>query len=80
MAIQPAPKLRLSEIVDKNVFVAKSSTNVGITETPERKRKLDDLTASPFHVDPYPPRPQSQNLGPLLDTPARKHVEGVYDR
>lgn len=74
------PKLRLSEIVDKNVFVSKSTSNLGITQTPERKRKLDELTASPLHVEPYPPRPQSTNPGPTLDTPARKHVEGVYDR
>ncbi|KAK7690270.1 hypothetical protein QCA50_006925 [Cerrena zonata] len=36
--------------------------------------------ASPLHVEPYPPRPQSTNPGPPMDTPARKHVEGVYDR
>lgn len=77
---RPAPMLRLSEIVDKNVFVSKSTTNLGITETPERKRRLDELTASPCHVEPYPPRPQSTNLGPPMDTPAKKHVEGVYDR
>ncbi|CAL1712476.1 unnamed protein product [Somion occarium] len=80
---QPAPTHRLSAIVDKKVFIAdRSATNLGITDSPERpiKRKHDDLTASPLHVDPYPPRPQSTNLDLALDTPAKKHIEGVYDR
>lgn len=50
--------------------------------TPETRRgrsiQFDDLNSSPYHVEPYPPR----NLGEqvTLDSPDRRHLEGVYDR
>ena len=38
------------------------------------------VTASPLHVEPYPPRPQSMQIDATLDTPGRKHLDDVYDR
>lgn len=44
------------------------------------ERSYDELTASPLHVEPYPPRPQSMQIDAALDTPGRKHLDDVYDR
>ncbi|KAF9525502.1 hypothetical protein CPB83DRAFT_772039, partial [Crepidotus variabilis] len=44
----------------------------------DARRPYDDLTSSPYHVEPYPQR-YSHDV-PVLDTPARHKVEGVYDR
>ncbi|KAI0629755.1 hypothetical protein C8Q77DRAFT_1064543 [Trametes polyzona] len=78
---QPTPTPRLSTVVDKNLFIATPSPGpqrVTIEEprlTPPRTQ--DDLTASPLHVEPYPAR---QRTTIALDTPAKRHLEGVYDR
>ncbi|KAI0629768.1 hypothetical protein C8Q77DRAFT_1075749 [Trametes polyzona] len=78
---QPTPAPRLSTVVDKNLFIATPSPGpqrVTIEEprlTPSRTQ--DDLTASPLHVEPYPAR---QRATIALDTPAKRHLEGVYDR
>ncbi|KAI0357501.1 hypothetical protein OH77DRAFT_1588381 [Trametes cingulata] len=76
---QPTPTPRLSAVVDKNLFIARSpSQRVTIEEslsTPPREK--DDLTASPLHVEPYPARPRTTIA---IDTPAKRHLEGVYDR
>ncbi|KAI0769137.1 hypothetical protein BD413DRAFT_560042 [Trametes elegans] len=77
---QPTPTPRLSAMVDKNLFIATSpSQKVTIVEpglTPPRQK--DELTASPLHVEPYPARPTRSTVA--LDTPAKRHLEGVYDR
>jgi len=43
-----------------------------------RQPSFDELTSSPYHVEPYPLR-QSHDV-PVPDTPARHRLEGVYDR
>ncbi|KAI6016227.1 hypothetical protein EDC04DRAFT_543426 [Pisolithus marmoratus] len=64
---------RLSTVLDRSLFVA----------TPISPRPVenlnDDLTASPYHVEPYPPRGSGelQNVPP---SPERRRLEGVYDR
>lgn len=46
-----------------------------------RSSPQNDLTASPYLVQPYPSRPLPKLSMPVdLDTPGRKHLEGVYDR
>ncbi|KAL1950380.1 hypothetical protein VTO73DRAFT_5504 [Trametes versicolor] len=77
---QPTPTPRLSTMVDKNLFIATSpAQRVTIQEprsTPPRAQ--NDLTASPLHVEPYPARPAQSGI--TMDTPAKRHIEGVYDR
>ncbi|KAI8994232.1 hypothetical protein BD414DRAFT_576788 [Trametes punicea] len=77
---QPKPTPRLSTVVDKNLFIASSPVNKSVADdtklTPPRQK--DDLTASPLHVEPYPARPARTTIA--LDTPAKRHLEGVYDR
>lgn len=45
-----------------------------------REPSLDDLQASPCHVEPYPQRPRRSYDIPVPDTPSRHRIEGVYDR
>lgn len=77
---QPTPTPRLSTVVDRNLFIATSpAQRVTIQEprsTPPRAQ--NDLTASPLHVEPYPARPAQSGI--TMDTPAKRHIEGVYDR
>ncbi|KAK0244073.1 hypothetical protein EDD85DRAFT_918204 [Armillaria nabsnona] len=43
-------------------------------------RSFDELTSSPLHVEPYPPRkPSTQNIA-VPDSPNQRRLEGVYDR
>jgi hypothetical protein len=53
------------------------------TPHPIRRRSIlfddGDLTASPFHVEPYQPR-KSGEPTVVLNSPDRRRVEGVYDR
>ncbi|CDO76701.1 hypothetical protein BN946_scf184975.g10 [Trametes cinnabarina] len=80
---QPTPTPRLSTVVDKSLFIATSPVHKA-TEEPEKPprttppRRKDELTESPLHVDPYPARPARTMIA--LDTPAKRHLEGVYDR
>ncbi|KAJ4501404.1 hypothetical protein C8R41DRAFT_704985, partial [Lentinula lateritia] len=39
----------------------------------------DELTSSPFRVEPYAPRPTTSSHS-IPDTPTQRRVEGVYDR
>ncbi|KAI0330464.1 hypothetical protein GY45DRAFT_1323595 [Cubamyces sp. BRFM 1775] len=77
---QPTPTPRLSSMVDKNLFIASSPASRVVLESPKLTppRQKDDLTASPLHVEPYPARPVASTI--TLDTPAKRHLEGVYDR
>ncbi|KZT28346.1 hypothetical protein NEOLEDRAFT_916115 [Neolentinus lepideus HHB14362 ss-1] len=85
--IMPSPPLRLSALLDSSLFVASPSSPKPedavvptITLTPTRCEEPDDLAASPFHVEPYPTRQQSLSAEAPVDSPTRRHVEGVYDR
>ena len=78
---KPVRMPRLSTLVDKSLFVADSSgaRSPRCSSFGEADYKIDELTESPQHVEPYPARP-SPRLSVTMDTPAKKHVEGVYDR
>ncbi|KAJ2982066.1 hypothetical protein NUW54_g10795 [Trametes sanguinea] len=80
---QPTPTPRLSTVVDKSLFIATSPAHKAAEDLQEPPRSTpprqkDDLTASPLHVEPYPARPARTTIA--LDTPAKRHLEGVYDR
>ncbi|OJA20203.1 hypothetical protein AZE42_04622 [Rhizopogon vesiculosus] len=84
-----APTPRLSAVLDRNLFIAPSisprSSDVDGMQTPDpiRRRSIlfddGDLTASPFHVEPYPPRKLGEPVV-VLNSPDRRRMEGVYDR
>ncbi|KAG2121098.1 hypothetical protein DEU56DRAFT_873834 [Suillus clintonianus] len=82
-----APTPRLSAVLDRNLFIAppRSSDVDGNgmqTPHPIRRRSIlfddSDLTASPFHVEPYPPRKSGEQM--VINSPDLRRVEGVYDR
>jgi serine/threonine-protein kinase GIN4 len=75
---KPAPVPRLSTLVDPSLFISDASGSKSRASFMERPR-VDDLMASPLHVEPYPARPASKS-SLAVDTPAKKHLEGVYDR
>jgi serine/threonine-protein kinase GIN4 len=71
-------------MVDSSAFVATPrARSAEIHRTPEitiTRDAADDLSGSPFHVEPYPLRPRDPDAAPLPDTPTRIHAETVYDR
>lgn len=74
-------------MIDRSVFIAppigtrESTDETDAFSTPVRiSKSFDELTASPLHVEPYPPRQPSTLEVPVPDTPGRRRVEGVYDR
>ncbi|KAH0831882.1 hypothetical protein J3R83DRAFT_12756 [Lanmaoa asiatica] len=80
-----SPSPRLSAVLDRRLFVAPplsprftedSATTPGTTRG--RSIQFDDLNSSPYHVEPYPPRQSGEQV--VLDSPDRRHLEGVYDR
>jgi hypothetical protein len=80
----PAPSPRLSTFLDRSLFIASPVTSrededIGdVSPSPEKSR--DDLTSSPFHVEPYPPRKNNAQDMSVPDTPSQRRIEGVYDR
>ena len=83
----PEPTPRLSQVLDRNLFIAPLSTSrddlldsQSISFEQVRKTSLDELTSSPCHVEPYPQRTRSSHDVPVPDTPSRHRIEGVYDR
>ncbi|OCH84370.1 kinase-like protein [Obba rivulosa] len=73
----PPPAKRLSELVDRNLFIAQPPRRQ--PSEASLQQAVVDRSPSIVHVEPYPPRPQTRP--PVtMDTPARKHVEVVYDR
>ncbi|KAI0315826.1 hypothetical protein OF83DRAFT_1061408 [Amylostereum chailletii] len=79
---QPSPPMRLSAMIDKDIFIG-DPANLEVPKTPiisiTNETGNDSLTASPFHVQPYPVRVTASDA-PLLDSPTQRKVEGVYDR
>ncbi|KAI6007998.1 hypothetical protein EDC04DRAFT_2778224 [Pisolithus marmoratus] len=63
----------LSTVLDRSLFIA-----MPISPRPVENLN-NDLMASPYHVEPYPPYGSSelQNVPP---SPERCHLEGVYDQ
>ncbi|EPQ51083.1 hypothetical protein GLOTRDRAFT_133405 [Gloeophyllum trabeum ATCC 11539] len=84
--IMPSPPLRLSALLDSSLFIAAPATpKLDPTAVPhitlnEECGEPDDLAASPYHVEPYPARQPPMDSGSPIDSPTRRHVEGVYDR
>ncbi|KAH9936578.1 uncharacterized protein B0H18DRAFT_1113952 [Fomitopsis serialis] len=76
----PAPPQRLSAMVDRSIFISPSPSTGPQEVLAAQDRSHDELTASPFHVEPYPPRRQSVQIDAPLDTPGRKHLDDIYDR
>ena len=86
--LAPTTSPRLSAVIDGSVFIApphptdsEDSTAILNTTLP-RSRSLDieELTASPVHIDPYPGR-KSDVSPPVVQSPkSRKNHERVYDR
>ena len=85
MGVVDVPKSspRLSEVLDSSLFIAPpvSSRSLDLdmqdmTIVPEES-SFNDLTSSPLHVEPYPPR---RSTSQIPDTPHQRRVEGVYDR
>ena len=80
----PPPTPRLSEVLDRNLFIAPLLTSrdnlLDSSIEHVREPSMDDLNASPCHVEPYPPRPRASQEAPIPDTPSRHRIEGVYDR
>ncbi|PPQ85184.1 hypothetical protein CVT25_004191 [Psilocybe cyanescens] len=79
----PEPTPRLSEVLDRSLFISPMlrSQDDLLDRTMERHHdmSLDDLHASPCHVEPYPQRAHSHDVA-VPDTPSRHRIEGVYDR
>ncbi|KAI0087036.1 hypothetical protein BDY19DRAFT_1092650 [Irpex rosettiformis] len=79
---KPAPVPRLASLVDPSLFIGDN----GGPRSPRfgsfsGNLKVDELLASPEIIDPYPQRaPDKTSLRLGVDTPAKKHLEGVYDR
>ncbi|KAG1791865.1 uncharacterized protein HD556DRAFT_1383278 [Suillus plorans] len=85
-----APTPRLSAVLDRKMFIAPPfmpwSGDVDGTDMqtphPIRRRSIlfddSDITASPFHVEPYPPRKSGEQM--VINSPDQRRVEGVYDR
>ncbi|KAJ7236751.1 hypothetical protein B0H12DRAFT_1026729 [Mycena haematopus] len=75
------PSPRLSEVLDRSVFIASPVRHT--FEDEERshtvERSFDELTSSPFHVEPYPARKANAAV-PVPDSPSLRRLEGVYDR
>ncbi|OSX59648.1 hypothetical protein POSPLADRAFT_1075257 [Postia placenta MAD-698-R-SB12] len=79
LALPTRPK-RLSAVVDRGLFIASPPS----TPLPDIEIITEDvkneLTESPFQVEPYPPRAELSNSVNMLDTPERKHLDDIYDR
>ncbi|KAL9711218.1 hypothetical protein Ac2012v2_005758 [Leucoagaricus gongylophorus] len=75
--IEPKPKSRLSEMFDRSIFIATPLRACESLESPYAS--MDDLTSSPYHVEPHPARKITCSDA-LPDTPRQRKSEGVYDR
>ena len=80
---QPTPAPRLSTVVDKNLFISSPVQKVAdesiARSTPQSQKSKHALTESPLHVETYPTKTAPKE-SVAIDTPARRHLEGVYDR
>lgn len=76
----PTRPQRLSAMVDRSLFIASSPASRHGDGDTHADPSQDELTSSPLHIDPYPPKTEASKSSNTLDTPARKHIEGVYDR
>lgn len=78
---KPTPTPRLSTVVDPKLFIAENLVSKDDDSVVLRRSlQCDDLCSSLQHVEPYPARPASKADMIALDTPAKRAIEGVYDR
>ena len=83
IAEEPPSSPRLSEVLDSSLFIAPLASarsldlDVRDISIVQPETPFDDLTSSPFHVEPYPVR---KSTSQIPDSPYQRRVEGVYDR
>lgn len=76
----PSPPLDRNMFIDTAALSMKSLDSEQVTTPSPISRSFDELTSSPLHVKPYPPRqPSTQNIA-IPDSPSQRRLEGVYDR
>ncbi|KAF7980025.1 hypothetical protein HWV62_40146 [Athelia sp. TMB] len=84
----PPTNARLSAFLEPSLFVATPKTskldfsNTTTDTSFVRSTKsldINHLTASPVHIEPYPPR-KSIGAAEFIDSPNRRRIENVYDR
>ncbi|KAJ7132934.1 kinase-like domain-containing protein [Mycena filopes] len=80
--IVPLPSPRLSDMLDRSLFVAPTTPRAVEEHSylSSNERSFDELTSSPFHVEPYPSRKPNAQAAPVPDSPSLRRLEGVYDR
>ncbi|KAJ7625320.1 hypothetical protein DFH06DRAFT_1304939 [Mycena polygramma] len=80
--IMPMPSPRLSDVLDRSLFIASPTRKTFDEEDRSHtvERSFDELTSSPFHVEPYPARKANAPAAPVPDSPNLRRLEGVYDR
>ncbi|KAJ7147185.1 kinase-like domain-containing protein [Mycena crocata] len=79
--VVPLPSPRLAEVMDRSLFIASPTPRQDDEEDRSRvERSFDELTSSPFHVEPYPARKSNVTDAPVPDTPSQRRLEVVYDR
>jgi hypothetical protein len=86
-ALMPKTSSRLSAFLDPSLFIAppisprdEEPAAMADTTTPRSKSlDINHLTASPVHVEPYPPR-KSDGPAVVIDSPNKRRIESVYDR
>ena len=82
----PPPAPRLSAVLDRSLFITPPLTarddderGASFDSSTDESSQSNDLTSSPFHVEPYPPR-RTSPCQAAPDTPSTRRLEGVYDR
>ncbi|KAF7348357.1 Protein kinase domain-containing protein [Mycena sanguinolenta] len=80
-AVEPPASPRLSQVLDRSLFVASPVRRTFDEEERSHtvERSFDELTSSPYHVEPYPARKANAPV-PVPDSPSLRRLEGVYDR
>ncbi|RDB19031.1 MAP/microtubule affinity-regulating kinase 4 [Hypsizygus marmoreus] len=88
----PPSSHRLSQFMDSSLFIAPplsprppssprdEDLDMRDISIVHESPSFNDLTSSPFHVEPYPSRKSSALNTAPPDSPNQRRVEGVYDR
>ncbi|GLB38202.1 putative protein tyrosine kinase [Lyophyllum shimeji] len=88
----PTSAHRLSQVLDSSLFITpplspraplnprEEDLDMRDVSLVQGSASFNDLTSSPLHVEPYPPRKLGELSMPAPDTPTQRRLEGVYDR
>ncbi|KAJ7069621.1 CAMK/CAMKL/MARK protein kinase [Mycena amicta] len=83
----PSPRLaspRLADVLDRSLLIASPTKGAEDSEQDRSitavDRSFDELTSSPYLVQPYPARKPNGEPVPVPDSPSLRRLEGVYDR